>query len=93
MALLWVPFPVGGQGGTESITPTSATVGTAATSVVTVTVRTVDEMAHAWVNVTYMDDEDFEAAEAERAVDEAHASGTASVRPGTQFFDQDAEGA
>ena len=23
-------------------------------------------MAHAWVNVTYMDDEDFEAAEAER---------------------------
>ena len=28
--------------------------------------RTVDEMAHAWVNVTYMDDEDFEAAEAER---------------------------
>ncbi len=34
-----------------------------------------------------------EAAEAERAVDEAHASGTAPVRPGTQFFDQDAEGA
>ena len=28
--------------------------------------RTVDEMAHAWVNVTYMNDEDFEAAEAER---------------------------
>ena len=28
--------------------------------------RTVDEMAHAWVNVTYMDDEDFEAAKAER---------------------------
>jgi hypothetical protein len=28
--------------------------------------RTVDEMAHAWVNVTYMDDEDFEAAQAER---------------------------
>ena len=23
--------------------------------------RTVDEMAHAWVNVTYMSDEDFEA--------------------------------
>jgi hypothetical protein len=23
--------------------------------------RTVDEMAHAWVNVTYMDDEDFKA--------------------------------
>jgi hypothetical protein len=23
--------------------------------------RTVDEMAHAWVNITYMDDEDFEA--------------------------------
>ena len=22
--------------------------------------RTVDEMAHAWVNITYMDDEDFE---------------------------------
>ena len=21
--------------------------------------RTVDEMAHAWVNITYMDDEDF----------------------------------
>ena len=33
-----------------------------------------------------------EAAEAERAVDEAHASGTAPVRPGTAFFDQDAEG-
>ena len=28
--------------------------------------RTVDEMAHAWVNVTYMGDEDFEAAVAER---------------------------
>ncbi|HCE03529.1 MAG TPA: hypothetical protein DEQ98_09835, partial [Acidobacteria bacterium] len=28
--------------------------------------RTVDEMAHAWVNVTYLDDEDFEAAKAER---------------------------
>ena len=28
--------------------------------------RTVDEMAHAWVNVTYMDDDDFEAAVAER---------------------------
>jgi len=28
--------------------------------------RTVDEMAHAWVNVTYMNDEDFEAAVAER---------------------------
>ena len=23
--------------------------------------RTVDEMAHAWVNITYMDDEDFRA--------------------------------
>ena len=33
-----------------------------------------------------------EAAEAERAVDEAHASGTAPVRPVTAFFDQDAEG-
>ena len=33
-----------------------------------------------------------EAAEAVRAVDEAHASGTASVRPGAGFFDQDAEG-
>ena len=30
--------------------------------------RTVDEMAHAWVNVTYLDDEDFEAAKAEREV-------------------------
>ena len=28
--------------------------------------RTVDEMGHAWVNVTYMDDADFEAAVAER---------------------------
>ena len=28
--------------------------------------RTVDEMGHAWVNVTYMDDEDFAAAVAER---------------------------
>ena len=28
--------------------------------------RTADEMAHAWVNVTYMGDEDFEAAVAER---------------------------
>ena len=28
--------------------------------------RTVDEMGHAWVNVTYMDDDDFEAAVAER---------------------------
>ena len=28
--------------------------------------RTVDEMGHAWVNVTYMDDSDFEAAIAER---------------------------
>ena len=28
--------------------------------------RTVDEMGHAWVNVTYMDDEDFEEAVAER---------------------------
>ena len=33
-----------------------------------------------------------EAAEAERLVDEAHAGGTAPVRPGTPFFDQDAEG-
>jgi len=29
--------------------------------------RTVDEMAHAWVNVTYMDDDDFAAARAARA--------------------------
>ena len=28
--------------------------------------RTVDEMGHAWVNVTYMDDDDFAAAVAER---------------------------
>ncbi len=28
--------------------------------------RTVDEMAHAWVNVTYMNDEDFEVAQTER---------------------------
>ncbi len=28
--------------------------------------RTVDEMGHAWVNVTYLDDADFEAAVAER---------------------------
>ena len=28
--------------------------------------RTVDEMGHAWVNVTYMDDDDFAAAKAER---------------------------
>jgi len=28
--------------------------------------RTVDEMGHAWVNVTYLDDEDYEAAVAER---------------------------
>ena len=28
--------------------------------------RTVDEMGHAWVNVTYLDDEDFAAAVAER---------------------------
>jgi hypothetical protein len=33
-----------------------------------------------------------EAAEAVRAVDEAHASGIAPVRPGAGFFDQDAEG-
>jgi hypothetical protein len=34
-----------------------------------------------------------EAAEAVKAVDEAHASGTAPVRPGSVFFDQDAEDA
>ncbi len=28
--------------------------------------RTVDEMGHAWVNVTYLDDTDFGDAEAER---------------------------
>ena len=28
--------------------------------------RTVDEMGHAWVNVTYLDDADFEAATVER---------------------------
>ena len=28
--------------------------------------RTVDEMAHAWVNVTYMSDEDYEAEVAAR---------------------------
>ena len=28
--------------------------------------RTVDEMGHAWVNVTYLDDEDFQAAVTER---------------------------
>ena len=28
--------------------------------------RTVDEMGHAWVNVTYLDDTDFEAAQTER---------------------------
>ena len=28
--------------------------------------RTVDEMGHAWVNLTYLDDADFEAAVAER---------------------------
>ena len=31
--------------------------------------RTVDEMGHAWVNVTYMDDEDFAAAVAAREAD------------------------
>ncbi len=30
--------------------------------------RTVDEMGHAWVNVTYLDDDDFAAAVAEREV-------------------------
>ncbi len=35
--------------------------------------RTVDEMAHAWVNVTYMDDDDFAAVRAER---EARTAGT-----------------
>ncbi len=34
-----------------------------------------------------------EAAEAVKAVDEAHVSGTAPVRPGSVFFDQDAEDA
>ena len=28
--------------------------------------RTVDEMGHAWVNVTYMDDDDFNAAVSQR---------------------------
>ena len=29
--------------------------------------RTIDEMAHAWVNITYMKDEDYQAAIAERS--------------------------
>ena len=33
--------------------------------------RTVDEMGHAWVNVTYMNDDDFAAAVAERGAREA----------------------
>ena len=32
--------------------------------------RTVDEMAHAWVNVTYFEEEDYEAEVAKRAADE-----------------------
>ena len=37
--------------------------------------RTVDEMGHAWVNVTYMDDNDFEAAVAEREMRLAETTG------------------
>ncbi len=38
--------------------------------------RTVDEMAHAWVNITYMDDADFEAEVARREASEATESTT-----------------
>ena len=31
--------------------------------------RTVDEMAHAWVDVTYLEQEDYEMQVAERAAD------------------------
>ena len=37
--------------------------------------RTVDEMAHAWVNVTYMDDDDFAAVVAEREARTADTTG------------------
>ena len=37
--------------------------------------RTVDEMGHAWVNVTYMDDADFAAAVAEREARETTEGG------------------
>ena len=39
--------------------------------------RTVDEMGHAWVNVTYLDDEDFQATvvERERLLDNASSDG------------------
>ena len=43
--------------------------------------RTVDEMAHAWVNITYMDDEDFkvEAREAQDQDLDDHRGATAAV--------------
>ena len=43
--------------------------------------RTVDEMAHAWVNVTYMNDADYRAAIEERrkAVSTHHDCVTAAV--------------
>jgi hypothetical protein len=33
--------------------------------------RTVDEMAHAWVNITYMDDADYQAEVEKRKAKEA----------------------
>jgi len=41
--------------------------------------RTVDEMAHAWVNITYMDDEDFKA-EVEKRKQRTSTTTTASQR-------------
>ena len=32
--------------------------------------RTVDEMAHAWVDVTYLEEDDYEALAAERKVED-----------------------
>jgi hypothetical protein len=37
--------------------------------------RTVDEMAHAWVNITYMSDDDYKAEVAKRKAAESKASG------------------
>ncbi len=42
--------------------------------------RTVDEMAHAWVNITYMNDEDFQAEVAARKALEAAAMPTAAAQ-------------
>ena len=37
--------------------------------------RTVDEMGHAWVNITYMSDEDYQAELAKKKASESAAAG------------------